>query len=125
MKKKKVFIICPVRKPDKETKRKIRQYVKKLEKQGCQVHWPSRDTDQKDPVGLQICKTNSQAILEADEVHIWFDPTSKGSVFDFGVYFALTQIIGYKKKLVVINRIDVLPTDRKSLQNVLLALASE
>ncbi|MCD6471005.1 hypothetical protein J7K86_00520 [bacterium] len=122
---KKIFLICPVRKIDKETLKKISAYVKKLEKKGFEVHWPLRDTKQDDPTGgLQICLTNSQALVAADEVHIWYDPHSQGSVFDLGVYFGALAC-GKKKKFVLANANDVKATKGKSFTNVILSLTKK
>jgi len=117
----KVFIICPVREAPPEIMEQIRAYVAKLETDGCQVHWPPRDTDQSDPHGINICLTNCDGIIDADEVHIWFDPASHGSDFDRGILFALLRV-GFPKKVVLINPVE--PTPHKSFANVLLALAN-
>jgi hypothetical protein len=127
MKRKRIFLICPVRygdhittKEHKETQEKVRRYVEKLEKSGNKVHWPKRDTDQNDPVGLRICTDTASAIIWADEIHIWWDPRSEGSKLDFGMSF-MCYILG-SKKIVLANPEDVKPTERKSFNNVLLAL---
>ena len=88
--------------------------VAELEKE-YEVHWPPRDTDQDDPIGLEICNTNCKAIEEADVVHIVWDGKSTGSLFDLGMVFALG------KKLIVVS----LPpeTDHKSFQNMIRAYA--
>ena len=49
---------------------------------------------------LQICKRNVEDIKWADEVHVFWDQRSTGTIFDFGAAFAL----GKKIKLVFINR---------------------
>ena len=49
---------------------------------------------------LQICKRNVGDIKWADEVHIFWDQRSIGTIFDFGAVFAL----GKKIKLVFINQ---------------------
>lgn len=116
----KIFIICPVRNADEAFTRFAQRYVKKLEGQGHHVHLPSRDTDQSDPHGINICLQNCDAIIAADEVHIWFDPASIGSHFDRGMLFAMLRL-GMPKKVVLINT--VYRTDHKSFENVLLALA--
>jgi len=116
-----VFIICPVRNVDEETKNRISFYVTELEKQGKKVHWPPRDTHQDDPHGINICGENREAIYWADEVHIWFDIASQGSLFDVGMTFAFLRSMN--KKIVIINRDQVLLTPHKSFQNVLLKLA--
>lgn len=125
---KKIFLISPVRRPtwnlikriryNKEQK-KIEKYVKYLEAQGHQVHWPIRDTNQNDPVGLRICTDNGRAIYWADEVHIWWVGSS-GSLFDFGMTFMLVLLVA--KKVILANPDEVKPTDGKSFENVLLDL---
>lgn len=85
-KQKKVFVICPVRIADKATRKKLEQYKQYLESQGYIVHLPHLDTDQQASL-YAICMQNMQAILEADEIHIFFVPESYGSHFDLGVTF--------------------------------------
>lgn len=95
MEREKVFLISPVRQITDEEKQAIAEYVQKLEADGYVVHWPIRDTKQDDPVGLRICKDNREAIISADEIHLWYSQTSSGSIFDLGMAFAL------EKKLVL------------------------
>ncbi|OGC54793.1 hypothetical protein A2797_00785 [candidate division WWE3 bacterium RIFCSPHIGHO2_01_FULL_48_15] len=117
----KIFIICPVRNASEESNAYIRGYVERLEERGHKVHWPMRDTKQDDPTGgLMVCRDNFEAILAADEVHIFWDPESRGSRFDGGMLFALLRL-GYRKKIVFIN--DVRPTPGKSFENIFLAIA--
>ena len=97
-----IFLICPVRNVTDEQRQEIREYVEVMESDGYEVHWPERDTNQ-DAKGIDICKQNALAIADADEVHIWFDPSSKGSHFDLGVAFGLS------KKLVVVRNVDYGP----------------
>jgi len=124
--KRRVFVICPVRNADPEVVSKIEAYIKKLEADGrTEVYWPYRDTDQVDPIGFRICCDNGQGIYRADEIHFYYDPKSEGSKFDFGMLFMASAIIGPKKKVVIINRGEVIPTEGKSFANVLLALATE
>jgi len=133
---KKIFLICPVRAVDKKTLKRIKKYVKKLKDQGHQVHWPFTDTDQSDHNGINICTTNGTKIIEADEVHVFWmwkekkwwqklfwwikEKKSTGSLFDFGMSFALYLL--QDKKIVIANPKDVKPTKHKSFTNVLLAL---
>ena len=79
------------------------------------VYWPPRDTDQSDPIGLEICKANREAIEQADVVHIIWDGKSTGSLFDLGMVFALDKPL----------RVISLPpeTDHKSFQNMIRAYA--
>ncbi|MFH0892138.1 MAG: hypothetical protein V1867_05150 [Candidatus Falkowbacteria bacterium] len=121
---KKIFVICPVRGADKDVSAKIKDYIAKLERSGCQAHWPPRDTDQADPVGDRICRDNLGAILACDEIHIWYDPSSAGSHFDLGGAFMLIEILGHKKKFVLINS-DAPVIPGKSFLNVIRYLAEK
>jgi len=99
----KIFLISPVRNvTTDEQSQEIREYVERKESGGHKVHWPKRDTKQ-DAKSIDICKQNALAIADSDEVHIWFDPSSKGSHFDLGIAFALS------KKLVVVRNVDYGP----------------
>lgn len=82
----KTFLICPVRGVDPAASR---AYVERLEGAGYTVHWPHRDTDQSDPVGLRICTDNRDAIMESDCVHVVWDGKSQGCLFDLGMAFAM------------------------------------
>ena len=122
--KKKIFLMCPVRGASEETTRKIAAYVRKLEEGGAEVYWPARDTDQVDAVGVRICHDNGRALRKAGEVHIWYDAGSQGSIFDLGMFFMASVIIGPEKPFVIANPEDLALTTGKSFQNILLALAS-
>ena len=102
----KIFVICPVRNADPEVTAAIAEAVAELEAEGHIVHWPARDTDQKDPIGNRICAVNCQAIEEADRVIIWWDPDSQGSLFDIGMAWAL------RKPLSLMNHVDFEPGKR-------------
>lgn len=112
----KIFLICPVRGIADEEKIATEQYVLDLEKAGHKVHWPPRDTNQDDPIGLLICQDNRQAIQNAEEVHIWWNDKSQGSLFDLGMAFAL------RKKIILVNSASVQKTPQKSFSNVLLKI---
>jgi hypothetical protein len=100
--KKKVFIICPVRLADENIKSKLNKYTEKLELEGYKVHLPHRDTNQIQS-DFDICKQNMKAIKTADEVHIFYLPDSQGIHFDLGVSFALNK----KIKLIEHLEIDI------------------
>lgn len=102
----KCFLICPVRKADKKQTEAI---VDQLEENGWDVHWPPRDTDQKDDVGRRICDDNLEAIKDADVVFIVWDGKSQGCLFDAGMAFALD------KKVVCLDLPQL--TSDKSFQN--------
>jgi len=116
MEQKSVFIICPVRNLTDHEKRIIENYISNLEREGYNVHYPPRDTNQKDPIGLNITTENREAIKNSDRIDIYWNPKSSGSLFDLGMAFA------YKKPIKLINENDVLPTEKKSFENVLLEL---
>lgn len=118
--KRKIFLICPVRNITEEERERMKQYIKNIEKQGHKVHWPPRDTNQDDPIGLRICTDNAEAIIEADEIHVWWNPDSKGSLFDLGMAFILDVLHG--KKIILANPDEVDSANKKSFNNVLLAL---
>lgn len=117
--KKRIFLICPVRGISDEEKELIDKYVEKLENEGYKVHLPYRDTDQNDKIGLRILKDNTKALQKADEIHIWYNKNSRGSIFDFGEAF----ILG--KPIIIANPEAVKPTEEKSFENVLLELHKE
>lgn len=111
-----VFLICPVREAGDSENGDIAGYVEALEATGVSVYWPKRDTDQIDTVGLRICRDNFAAIRSVDEVHVWWQPTSRGSLFDLGGAFMLG------KPIRIANRSGVIHTDGKSFENLLIAL---
>jgi hypothetical protein len=113
---KRIFIICPVRNVTDKEKRYLEDYILKLEAAGHLVHYPSRDTNQNDKIGLSICMENRQAIQDSDEVHVYWNSSSSGSGFDLGMAF-----MG-EKPLVLINRDSIKRTQHKSFENVLLEL---
>lgn len=109
---KKSFLICPVRGVDPEA---ARGFVSQIEADGYNLHWPPRDTDQDDAVGLRICSDNLAVIAAADVVHVIWDGNSQGCLFDLGMAFALG------KKIVPLSLPD--ETDGKSFQNMVRAWA--
>ena len=128
----KIFLISPVRTVTEKERKKIKEYVARLESQSHIVYWPERDTNQNDKIGLRICQDNRKAIEWADEIHIWWkwqekkwwqkwmwwikEKKSTGSLFDFGMAFA------FNKRVILVNPNEVKSTPKKSFNNVLLAL---
>ena len=110
----KTFLICPVRGWHPKAHAAV---VEKLEAEGYEVHWPPRDTDQSDPIGLRICADNSNAIQRADVVHVLWDGQSQGCLFDLGVAFA------HGKKVIPVDLPP--PTEGKSFQNMVRAWAEQ
>ena len=92
----KVFVICTVRNASEEVKKKLEIYADGLESAGRKVYLPHGDTNQNDS-SWNICTFNTNAIRDADEVHVFYSGQSQGTHFDLGVAFALG------KKLVVVE----------------------
>lgn len=98
----KIFLICPVREAGDAVNERIAAYVAAQENAGHRVHWPKRDTKQDgDPVGIRICRDNREAMFAANEVHVWYDPRSRGSCFDIGMAFAFQ--VKYGKTVRIAN----------------------
>lgn len=73
---------------------KVRKKADELRSQGHDVRLPAYD-DYKDFDELDCISYNRALIEWADEVHIIWDNRSSGTIFDFGMCFAL------RKKVVV------------------------
>jgi hypothetical protein len=116
----KIYLICPVRNINEEMKEQIDGYVAEMESQGHFVHYPPRDVDQSDPVGDNIITKHRFAMLQSDEVHIFFDPDSKGSCFDLGMFWMM-KWYNPDLKLKCINTIE--KSVGKSFENVILKIS--
>lgn len=84
-----IYIICPVRGGLPLQIAEIRDYCQLLRRDGHKTHFPFDDVDQEDPTGSSICDVHFNSMLWADEVHVFWDESSKGSHFDLGMAFAL------------------------------------
>lgn len=121
---KNIYLICPVRNISDEVKKKLDEYVCGLEyNEEVKVHYPPRDVDQNDPIGYTICLNHSIAMSCADEVHIWYDPNSIGSIFDLGMTFYKSIICCPSLKVVLINPDNCSKTPHKSFQNIIRVLS--
>ena len=122
----KIFLISPVQRAVPEVQERIARYVASLEDEGHRVHWPIRDTEQVDPTGgYDVCKVNFKGIMEADEIHIWYEETSGGSKFDMGGVFMLVTMLGWQKKVVIANDGEVVDPNKKSFYKVFKRLIEE
>ena len=110
-----IYIICPVRNATKEQKEALKEYKKKLITDGHVPYYPDDDNphEHTDDVGNLICDENRRAIAEADEIHIYWDALSAGTLFDLGIAYALG------KRLVIVNDADVILTKKKSFSNMI------
>lgn len=94
-----IFLLCKVRGCPPEEVERQRAYVESLESQGHTVHWPPRDTKQDDPLGgVGICRATLSAIMGSNEVHVMWDVTSEGRLFDLGMVFALRELYELGRK---------------------------
>jgi len=100
---KSVYLICPVRHCSDETMVAMDAYVKKLEDDDYKVHYPPRDVKQVDTTAHAICQAHVEAMRNVDEVHAWWDETSKGSHFDFGMAYMLNWMSAGAIKFVLAN----------------------
>lgn len=112
-----VFLICPVRDANPEQKRLMEEYINKLESEGKIVYYPARDTNQIDETGYRICCDNREAIFESKEIHLFYDLTSQGSLFDLGMTFMADLLIG--KPIILVNKDDIESTPHKSFSNMI------
>ena len=83
----KIFIIGSTKYKDK-----MNEYAKSLRSKGYTVMIPTLD-DRQDFDELQVCEYNRYYVKQADEVHIIWDQRSVGTIFDFGMCFALRKPI--------------------------------
>lgn len=87
---KRIFLISPVRTRNDEAAEFLeKEYIPELYRaqENIRVHYPKWHTEQEDDTGLYICRQNRFGIKSADEVHIYLDPNSQGTVFDVGMSF--------------------------------------
>ena len=72
----------------------MRKYAEQQRELGHHVHFPpDDDAPQDDPTGVEICRAHRDAMHAADEVHVFWDVSSKGSHFDLGMAYALGKKI--------------------------------
>lgn len=119
-----IYIVCPVRSITTDAARKLQVYVDELERQGHSVYFPLRDTDMSDrPGALSIAQEEVTAMHMAVEAHIWYAPDCEDIVFALGALMMSSLTNGPRKRIVLINRGQVLPTTGPSTANLLLAMA--
>lgn len=88
-----IYIICAVRHAVVHRLNLLRDYAERLRKTGHTVHFPPDDAPQDDPTGAEICATHRRAMLQANEVHVFWNADSFGSHFDLGMAYALRKKI--------------------------------
>ncbi len=71
-------------------KQKFEELKKKLESEGHEVRTPALD-DHPGLDELGVCLYNREMIEWAEEVHMIWDRRSTGTIFDFGMLFALRK----------------------------------
>lgn len=78
---------------------KMEKHADLLRTQGHEVTLPAFD-DHRGMNELEMCEYNRHLIEQAHEVHVFWDQRSIGTVFDFGMVFALRKPL----KIVYIQR---------------------
>jgi nucleoside 2-deoxyribosyltransferase len=86
-----VYLICPVRGATTQHEERLKAYTSRLRSDGHEVFYPARENAaaETDPFGAAVCSEDCTAMRLADEVHVYWDSESKGSLFDLGMAFAL------------------------------------
>lgn len=111
----KIFLICPVRNATEEQKIWIENFVQEKYNTGYIIHAPHLHTRQKDIFGgYAICRQNAEALASSEEVDIYYDKSSTGSVFDLGVAYALG------KPLKILNKKDIMFNVNDFMDNILI-----
>jgi hypothetical protein len=93
-----IFLICPVRKATEEQIKRMKAYIAHMETSGYKIHYPDRDTNQVNPIGYRICRDNGRALGKAGSIHIFYDNTSTGTLFDLGMVYY------FNKSLKIVNQ---------------------
>lgn len=102
----KIFLICPVRNATDEQRKWIEDFAREKYEDGYTIHAPHLHTRQTDLFGgYAICKQNAEAVASSQEIDIYYDQSSTGSVFDLGVAYAL------HKPLRLLNKEDIIFND--------------
>lgn len=110
----KIFLICPVRNATNEQREWIENYVKEKNECGYIIHAPHLHTRQNDLFGgYAICKQNALAVASSNEIDIYYDQKSTGSVFDLGVSYAL------RKPLVLLNENELVFNNENEIDNII------
>ncbi len=88
----KFFVICPVRNATEAKKIEMKEYVDNAKESGYIVHNPNGDTVQEDKFGgYAICRQNAFGMSSSSEIRMFYDQSSKGSMFDLGVAYYLNK----------------------------------
>lgn len=87
-----VFVICAVSNATAEYREMLESHARALRSVDIDVHLPHLDTNQEQS-GFDICRTNMEAIENADLVLVYYTRKSLGTHFDMGVAFSLKKPI--------------------------------
>ena len=110
----KIFLICPVRNATNEQRKWIEEFVKAKYIEGYSIHAPHLHTRQIDLFGgYAICKQNAEAVASSQEIDIYYDQSSTGSVFDLGVAYAL------HKPLKLLNKEEIMFNDLDLIDSII------
>lgn len=92
-----IYIICAVRNATPERIAQLRAYAEVKMNEGHTVHFPPDDAPQDDETGVNICLVHREAMIDCDEVHVFWDVTSSGSHFDLGMAFMAQALLAGKR----------------------------
>jgi len=84
----KVFVAC-----SKGLQTKGLAYTMAMELNGTSVFFPLRDTKQIKTTANAVLHSNLKGIKDADEVHVIWDGSSYGTIFDIGMAYALGKTV--------------------------------
>ncbi len=91
-----IYLICTVRRRTPEQEETLTNYVAHLEgEEAHTVYFPGRDTGVAEETTnvTAIAALNQHHMSIADEVHVFYDPRSSGSIFDLGMAWAMGKPI--------------------------------
>lgn len=72
---------------------RVAEAVEKLEADGWEVYWPSRDNGHEGIDGWEVNGENAAQMAQCDFVHIMWDGKASGLLFGLGMAFALQKSI--------------------------------
>ncbi len=101
-----IFLICPIAKATEYQQEKIDQHISDID--NCyNLYYPAKHTNQIDVTGgYRICTDNANAIGNANTIHIFYDNTSTGSMFDLGVAYYF-QYLNLDRQFCFVNKEEI------------------
>lgn len=82
-----IFLICPIPKATDQQRAEMIALVQRWESKGYKVHYPTRDTNQSEPLLYNIAMQNSLANARAGHTALYYRQDGIGTFFDLGVAY--------------------------------------